>query len=200
MYQQTIAPNNATTSQTTNGLGETTTETSPDQGTTTYAYDSAGNTQLATDARGQYSLYYYDALNRVTQVTMPTTGQNITYSYDSNTSLTSCTYGKGRLCKVVDQSGTTAFAYDARGNITKRVYQTNGVTYTTSFTYDSASRLMFTALPGGNYIAYSRDNERQVSSIGTLVRGTYKNVLTYAGYRPDGQPTALAYANGESWP
>ncbi|MEZ5454410.1 MAG: RHS repeat-associated core domain-containing protein [Thiothrix sp.] len=194
---QTIAPNNATTSQTTNGLGETTTETSPDQGTTTYAYDSAGNTQLATDARGQYSLYYYDALNRVTQVTMPTTGQNITYSYDSNTSLTSCTYGKGRLCKVVDQSGTTAFAYDARGNITKRVYQTNGVTYTTSFTYDSAGRLMFTALPGGNYIAYSRDNERRVSSIGTLVGGTYKNVLTYAGYRPDGQPTALAYANGE---
>jgi RHS repeat-associated protein len=194
---QTKAPNNATTSQVVNGFGETTSETSPDRGTTTYTYDTAGNLKTLKDARNITLTYSYDALNRLTALTAPTSTQNVTYTYDSNTSLTSCTYGKGRLCKVVDPSGTTAFAYDIRGNLTKRVYQTNGVTYSTSFTYDPAGKLMFITLPGGNYIAYSRDDERRVSSIGTLVGGTYTDVLAYADYHPDGQASAQMYANGE---
>lgn len=195
---QTKAPNNATTDQVVNGFGETISETSPDRGTTTYTYDSAGNLKTQKDARNITLTYSYDPLNRLTAITAPTSTQNVTYTYDSNTSLTSCTNGKGRLCKVVDPSGTTAFAYDIRGNLTKRVYQTNGVTYTTSFTYDPAGKLMFITLPGGNYLAYNRDDERRVTSIGTLVGGTYTDVLTYAGYRPDGQPSAQMYANGEA--
>ncbi|WP_028490492.1 RHS repeat-associated core domain-containing protein [Thiothrix lacustris] len=194
---QTKAPNNATTTQVVNGFGETTSETSPDRGTTTYTYDTAGNLKTLKDARAITLTHSYDALNRLTAITAPISAQNVTYTYDSNTTLTTCTYGKGRLCKVIDPSGTTAFAYDRRGNLTKRVYQTNGITYTTAFFYDSVGKLMVITLPGGNYIVYNRDGERRVSSIGTLVGGAYIDVLASAGYRPDGQPRAQVYANGE---
>jgi RHS repeat-associated protein len=196
---QTTAPNNATTSQSVNGFGETGTETSPDRGTTTYTYDSAGNTKTVKDARGITLTYTYDALNRLITVTAPTATQNITYTYDSNTTLTSCLNGKGRLCKVVDQSGTTAFAYDTRGNVTKRAYQTGGITYTTTFVYDAGNKLLAINLPGSRSIVYGvRDNERRLQEVLASVNGAYVNVLSGASYRPDGQASSLTYGNGET--
>lgn len=195
---QTKAPNNATTTNTTNGYGETVTEASPDRGSTTYTYDTAGNVKSRTDARGITLSYAYDALNRLTQVTSPTVAENITYTYDSNASPFTCTNGKGRLCKVVDQSGTTTLAYDARGNVTKRAVQTGGVTYTTTFVYDPSNKLLMIGLPNGGYLFYGRDNNRRLATVSTLANGVDTPVLSAASYRPDGQPTSLTYGNGET--
>ena len=105
----TQAANGATTTVTPNGFGQPETEASPDRGAVTDTYDSAGNVKTRKDARNITLTYSYDALNRLTQLTSPTAAENVTYTYDVNSTLTTCTNGKGRLCKVVDQSGTTAF-------------------------------------------------------------------------------------------
>ena len=195
---QTKAPNNATTQYTVNGFGEILTEISPDRGTLTYTYDAAGNVKTLKDARAVTLGYTYDALNRLIKVTTPTAAQNITYTYDANTTLTACTYGKGRLCKVVDQSGTTAFAYDAQGNVVKRAYQTSGVTYVTDFAYDANGNLLKITLPGSRHITYTRDTERRVTSISTVLGGATVAVLSSATYRPDGQASRVGYSNGET--
>ena len=195
---QTKAPNNATTMNTTNGYGETVTETSPDRGSTTYTYDTAGNVKSRKDARGITLSYTYDALNRLTQVTSPIVAENIIYTYDSNVSPFACANGKGRLCKVVDQSGTTTFAYDISGNVIKHAVQTGGVTYTTAFASDSSNKLMMIGLSNGGYLAYERDNNRRVATVSTLANGVDTPVLSAARYRPDGQPTSLTYGNGET--
>ncbi|MFL6621742.1 MAG: DUF6531 domain-containing protein, partial [Sulfurifustis sp.] len=114
---QVTAPNNATTQYVYDDLGNLLQEISPDRGTTSYTYDSAGNVLSKTDARGIVVNYTYDALNRVTRVTYPaSSSENIAYTYDSGTN---CTAGIGRLCQVVDASGTTQYGYDAYGNVTR---------------------------------------------------------------------------------
>ena len=97
------SPHGTTTSYVVDDLGNVLQETSPDRGVTTYTYDNAGNLTSKTDARGIVTDYQYDALNRLTTITYPAdSAENVTYTYDN------CTYGKGRLCGVSDESGTSA--------------------------------------------------------------------------------------------
>ena len=83
---------------------------SPDTGTTTYQHDAAGNVIAKTDARGITVSYSYDALNRLTLVDFPT-DTDVIYTYDT------CANGKGRLCQVVDQAGTTTHIYSLKGEL-----------------------------------------------------------------------------------
>ncbi len=56
---------------------------SPDTGTTTFSYDSAGNVLTRKDAKGQIQTYHYDALNRLTDVSSSVSGESVTtFSYD----------------------------------------------------------------------------------------------------------------------
>ena len=194
----TQAANGATTTVTPNGFGQPETEASPDRGAVTDTYDSAGNVKTRKDARNITLTYSYDALNRLTQLTSPTAAESATYTYDVNSTLTACTNGKGRLCKVVDQSGITAFAYDAFGRVTKRVSQVAGITYTLSFTYDSTGHLATISLPGGRYINYNRDSERRVTDFSTLMNGSNTVVASSLKYRPDGQLSSMTLGNGET--
>jgi YD repeat-containing protein len=84
------------------GFSELKTQTSPDTGTTTFVYDSAGNVSSHTDARGKVTNTAYDALNRPTAVTYPTqTALNTVYAYDTAASdcLAGKTFATGRLSK-----------------------------------------------------------------------------------------------------
>ena len=56
--------------------------------------------------------YTYDALNRLTAIDYPDNSQDVTFTYDT------CTNGIGRLCGMTDESGSTSYSYDARGNLT----------------------------------------------------------------------------------
>ena len=190
------APNNATTTFTTNAFGERLSAVSPDSGTTVYAYDYVSNLIMKRDARNITLNYRYDPLNRLTQITSPTAAENVTYTYDANTTLTTCTNGKGRLCKVVDQSGTTAFAYDALGHITTRVTQIGGITYTTTFSYTADGHLLSMGLPGGRIIYYSRDSELRLKTVSLTTNGATTSIAYALTYRPDNQLKALTFGNG----
>ena len=105
-------PESLVTDYTYDGLDNLKELDSPDTGVTTYTYDAAGSRLSQTDARSVTVSYGYDALNRLTSITYPDTDQNVTFTYDT------CTHGVGQLCEMDDESGTTAYDYDARGNLT----------------------------------------------------------------------------------
>jgi RHS repeat-associated protein len=190
---QVTAPNNATTAYAYDDLGNLLSETSPDRGTTTYAYDAAGNLLQKTDARGVTVSYSYDALNRVTSIDYPGTSEDVSLAYDSGPY---CTAGIGRLCEVVDGSGTTQFGYDAFGNVITHRTTALGVTYVTSYTVDAGDRVLSLTYPSGRTVTYGRDTLRRVSHASALVNGATQTLVSGRTYRADGRLTGQSFGNG----
>ncbi|MCW8856001.1 MAG: hypothetical protein OQJ95_01475, partial [Kangiella sp.] len=124
-----------TTSYQYNAFGDLLSMTSPDTGTSTMTYDSAGNVLTATDARNITATYSYDALNRVTSIDYPGTGEDITFTYDDTANGNK---GVGRLTQVTDESGSTSYEYDAKGQLVNETRIINGLSFTTGYDYDAA--------------------------------------------------------------
>ncbi len=98
-------------------------------GLTTYGYDLRD--RLLTKATPQGTLVYSnDAVGNVTFIgSLNTNGISLSYTYDA----------LNRLERVTDShTGTTAYGYDAPGNLTGCTYP-NGIT--NGYTYDSLNRL-----------------------------------------------------------
>lgn len=186
------------TDNTYNGLGDLTKTISPDTGTSTYSYDSAGNRTAQTDARDKTQSFSYDELNRLVQGT----GPSRTYHYDSgNSSL--CPIGerfaKGRLSGFNDPSGNTRYCYNRFGDLTRKVQTTNGVTLTVRYAYDAFGRPASTTYPDGTVLDAIRDTEGRITEIGvTTVGGSRQVVLTGATHAPFGPSTGWTYGNGRT--
>ena len=159
-------PRNLVTRYTVNGLGNTTSQQSPDSGQQTFTQDAAGNIISRTDARGKKTTYTYDALNRLIKANYPS-GKDTVYEYDGGPSATPQTPNiKGKLTKIIDESGSTAYTYDGFGRLSTKTQtvgtgdtakvQSMALTYgvpgnpntpdpsagqTTSITYPSGGRL-----------------------------------------------------------
>ena len=159
---------------------------SPDTGITDYTYDAAGNRITQTDARGITTRFIYDALNRLTEVRYPNAQFNINYTYDQGSN------GIGRLTTLEDNSGTTTYQYDARGNLTQQAYSRNGVTHTTAYAYDNADNLTQITYPSGRIIAMNRDALGRIAQVSANSQLLADNV----SYLPFGPMTSLTYGNG----
>lgn len=180
------APNDANWAFTTDGLGNQTEESSPDRGLLQRTFDAAGNVLSSTDARGISASFAYDALNRLTSITYPTPGEDITYGYDA------CANGIGRLCSVTDPTGTRSYAYDGLGRIASVSWAANNQAYTTSSTWSPADRLASITYPSGRVVSYTRNSLGQISAIAT----GGQNIVTGRTYRADGLLTGQTYGNG----
>jgi RHS repeat-associated protein len=145
-----------------------------------------------TDARAITATYTYDALNRVTSIDYPATDEDITYTYDTTPT---CGAGAGRLCQVTDQSGITKYTYDAHGNLTTQTHTELGITYTTSYAYDTANRLISITYPDGRQVSYIRDTIGRITAINHTLNGTTTPLLSQISYRADGLPTAQTFGN-----
>jgi YD repeat-containing protein len=165
------AGNHAHTRYVYDDLGNALQQISPDSGTTTLTYDLAGNVKSSTDARGIVTNYTYDTLNRLTSVSYPTSGENISYTWDI---ASGCAYGIGRLCQVTDGSGTTTYAYDALGNKVKETVSEAGVSYITQYTYDSANLVKTQIMPTGSTINLIHDAAGRINA----VSATYGAITT----------------------
>ncbi|MCC4592559.1 hypothetical protein LL974_15585 [Xanthomonas campestris pv. cannae] len=182
-----------------NGLGDLTKLTSPDTGSTTYTYDSAGNRATQTDARNIKTSYGYDALNRLTQVTYPTTSLNVSYTYD--VSQTTCasgeTYAVGRLTRMQDGSGSTDYCYDRFGELVRKVQTTNGKVFVVRYAYTKAGQLSRLTYPDGTVVDYVRNAQGQTTEVGvTPPGGTRQVLLNQATYYPFGPVAGWTYGNG----
>ena len=186
-------PTGLTTTYVYDGLDRLISQTSADTGTTTFVYDSAGNRLSQTDARGITSIFSYDALNRLTGISYPDTTQNVTYTYDSGAG---CSNGIGRLCQMTDESGSTTYSYDARGNLLSQTQTIGSVIATTSYAYNSADQLTQITYPSGRTVDYTRNVIGQIESVSTTHNSQTTGLSSVHTYEPFGPLNAMTYGNG----
>jgi len=167
------------------------TQISPDTGTTTTTYNSAGLVDSITKADGVVIHYDYDVLSRVTDV-WSAGPEPLAVSYDYDT----CSYGKGKLCSANDNSGSTSWTYTRTGNIASKTQVISGTSYITTFTYDVHDRLATLETNRGGYkLRYGYNANNEVNKVEVYVGGSW---LLVASSRDIPKRHILNYGNSLS--
>lgn len=183
-----------------NGFGDPMQLVSPDTGTTGDSYDSAGNRTQRTDANGKVAQSTYDGLNRVTAVSYPQqTALNETYLYDvaAGHCQSDESFAIGRLSQMTDGSGSITYCYNRFGDLTRKVQQTNGISFTLRWVYAANGRLQKMVYPDNAELDYLYDTQGRVAEIGLSRRGIGQQVLLYSAlYDPFGPVSLWTYGNG----
>lgn len=193
-------PVSVTTQFVHNGFGDLIQEVSPDRGTNTYWYDSAGQMVSASDGRGQVVDYTHDLLGRVTRKVPQGRPASETIQYVWDAGGLSGSYPVGRLAQVIDDSGTTQFRYDHRGNLTGK-QQAIGTSTTAQllYEYDLAGRITQITYPSGRIVHYGYDSKGRISLVETKASSAIAPWTTLASsyaYEPFGPVKAMTLGNG----
>ena len=169
-----------------NGFGQAIQQSSPDTGVTVFEYDTAGRRTRRTDARGVVTDWTYDDLGRTLTMSFPASpAENVTYAYDD---ATVGWYGIGRMASVTDDSGSTSYRYDARGNILRDERVIGAQTYITEYAWDLADRMIQIVYPSGRIVDYARDSIGRVTDVTTKASAgaTSRRVVGNATWQPFG--------------
>lgn len=182
-----------------NAFGDVTQIVSPDTGTASYTHDKAGNVTQMIDARSVTTNYTYDAINRLLTVSYPSDSSlNVTLTYDDNPTPGNCGTSIGRLCRVVDASGTTDYKYNDLGHLIEAKEVRGGLTFTKAYEYDLAGVLKKITLPSGREIDYTLNGNGQVTSVSAEVNGSATTLASFIAYLPYGPLTSLTYGNSKT--
>ncbi|RTL88502.1 MAG: RHS repeat protein, partial [Hyphomicrobiales bacterium] len=181
-------PKGLTTTYAWDALDNNTSVTSPDTGKSTRTFDAAGNVPTSTDARGKVTTYAYDALNRKISETRAG-GPNVQFQYDQGTN------GTGRLTKITDGTGSTAYSYDANGRIIQKLQTIGTLSWKTSYAYDAGGRVASVTYPSGTIITYGYDAAGRAVS----AKAGAQNLFTGATYAPFGGVTGWVQGNGAAY-
>jgi RHS repeat-associated protein len=186
--------NGNVTTYTYDGLDNLVSQDSPDTGLTSYSHDEAGNRLTQTDAREVITTYTYDALNRLNSVSYPDTNLNISYTYDENDD---SQFGVGKLTSQADNSGTTQYRYDFRGNVTSVITSLGEKTYTTDYRYNEANQLTGMTYPDGRAVDYQYDLAGRLIYVDTTdLLDSVQTLLNEMSYQPFGPLKEQTYGNG----
>lgn len=195
-----IDPKGLNTDYAYNGFGDVLQIDSPDSGTSTFTYDAAGNRATATDARGVVATYSYDDLGRVTGIDYSGgTAEDVSLTWDAAPSAcaTGETFAIGRLGTMTDGSGSTAYCYDRRGNLVRKIQTTGGVALQVRYGYTKADRLAWVEYPDGTLVAYARNANGEIASVDVTRPGSAtEGLIASVSYHPFGPPSAIAYTAG----
>ncbi|MEM7304498.1 MAG: RHS repeat-associated core domain-containing protein [Pseudomonadota bacterium] len=175
-----------------NGFDELIELDSPDTGVKFYSYDKAGNLVSETDARDITKTSTYDALNRLISISYPDSQYDVTYTYDAGLN------GIGRLTSMTDNSGTTHYQYDSRGNLIQKDFIYGEAVFTTSYVYNLADVLIQTEYPSGRVVGISLDAMERIQDITTGFKGTQQTLVENVSYLPFGPISSFDYGNGLS--
>ncbi|MBU2569647.1 MAG: hypothetical protein KJ725_06325 [Gammaproteobacteria bacterium] len=140
--------------------------------------DAVGNTVQKRTRAGQLITYSYDALNRVSDKTLPgpiTT----TYAYDLS----------GRLLDITDANGTLHIDYDSAG---RQIQVTNPDLKTVQYAYDGTGNRTQLTYPDGYTLNYAYDALSRLLSI----QENGSTLLAQYNYDALSRRTTLTYANG----
>ena len=150
-----------------------------------------------TDARGLVRNYAFDNAGRMLTKSFPAAAnENVAYVYDS---IAGGNFGKGRMTSMTDESGSTAYVYDARGNVLTETRTIGGQVYTVGYLYDLADRVSQITYPSGRIITYVRDAQGRVTSVTTKQNAAAAVVTLASGiaWQPfSGLVSAMTYGNG----
>jgi len=165
-------------------LGNPLTMDSPDTGVSQNKYDNAGNKIETVDARGEKVKYAYDALNRISSIQYGN-NQSISFVYDQGSN------GMGRLTQMNDSGGSTRWAYDNYGRISRKTFTTGTLSLVTRFSYNTDGRLNTIVYPSRKVEQVSYQNGR-VSALDSNNQALINNIH----YQPFGLPAEWNFGNG----
>jgi RHS repeat-associated protein len=197
---QVTDPSNLATTYGYDGLSNATSQHSPDTGSTARSFDAAGNLLTRTDAKGITATNTYDAQNRLTSTSYPDSTQNVTYTYDEGNGVTGCSSSDpiGRLTRIIENSVTTLFCYDALGRVIQKQTITATATDTRGYSYTAAGRLSGVVYADGSMVSYTRDGDGRIQSISaTPAGGTASTVASNFTYQPFGPVSGYTLGNGQ---
>lgn len=182
-------------------------------------YDGLGNLISRTDARGVVANYAYDSLNRLISVSylpqplptgvsaMPnsvcnplsgTANSNVCFYYDQGGA---GAYALGRLTKIVDASGSEAYAYNNLGETTQLDKVIGSTTYTTKYQFNILGELTQITYPSNHVVYRSYDTIGRLCEVaGAAISGNCGTATTpYASgfsYNTAQEMTGFNYGNG----
>jgi RHS repeat-associated protein len=193
-------PRSLSTSYATDGLGNTTTQQSPDTGTTTRTFYDNGLLKTSQDARGRTATYTYDGLDRPKTITY-SAGTGTTFTYDQGP------FAIGHLSSVADESGTTSFTYDGLGHVTGKTQQVTAQSTTQTFAVgygwgasgSANGKLQTVTYPSGAQVTYGFDQAGRVNSITVTANGVTTSVLSGLNYTANGQPQSWLWGDGTQY-
>ena len=143
------------------GAGRLISQTTPEAGTATFAYDNNGNVVRATNQNGSNNTTTssYDALNRIISNAI-SGGPTYTYTYDGQDA-SGDTYGKGRLTGTSNGSNVqTLYQHDAMGRVISTAYCLPSdctFTYGAQAQYDYQNNMTSLTYPDGRAIQWTYD-------------------------------------------
>lgn len=191
-------PTGLNTTYSYDGLSNTTLQQSPDTGATKRTFDAAGDVLTTTDAKGITATNTYDALDRLISTSYPDSTQGVTYHYDDPNSTTNCTvsYFIGHLTRIVENTVTTTYCYDARGNVIQKQQVTSAGSDVTKFSITNAGRLNGITYPSGTEVTYTRDGDGRIQGVNVAPRyGTATAVTSNVTYQPFGPVSSYTLGN-----
>jgi YD repeat-containing protein len=154
-----------------------TSETHPESGTTSYAYDSAGRLSSKMDANNVTLTFEYDGNDRVTQIKKNGTRVKA-FTYETGSDLRSRIQGA-----QVDSS----FTYDLGARLTRREDTVDGKVFTTRYDYDDVDNVDEVTYPTGRVVKYGYDHASRITSIEDVtVAGQPKPYASNMNYHPSG--------------
>jgi len=162
-------------------------------GTSTYAYDDAGNLTQMVDPKSQTVNYTYDDTNRVlTEDYTGSGGTETTYAYDS------CDNGIGHICSAATSDITTTFGYDPLGRTDTEDRTIGGTTYSTTYTRDRLGNLTNIGYPDNSAVKYDYNDAGLLEKIARKPAnsGLYLNAIVNLNYAPTGAISLKQFGNG----
>jgi len=181
------------------GLGRRTSSTTPEQGTVTYLFTTAGGQSCTDDpkkvcriqdARGLVKTFTYDGINRVKTVSYSDSTPGQTYTYDTGGS---AAFALQRLTQVAEgPTNSQTFVYDALGRITSVSHVIDVNTYPVQYGYNTLSQLTSINYPTGRVVSQGYD------AIGrpTTTSSSSTTYLNVTAYNAAGQPLNTTLGNG----
>lgn len=157
----------------------------PEERTSYYAYDPAGNVASFTDPGGAVTTFLYDSSGNTIEIQRPN-GVVVRRAYDS----------MNRLIRIEDPArGITRFGYDGNGNLTE-IVKANGARSTMQ--YDANNRMVRSVDPIGGEQRFSYDDRgnllRFENAAGAAWTYTYDRFdRTTAVTDPLGNRTSFTY-------
>jgi RHS repeat-associated protein len=173
----------------------------PDAGLVEYTYDLAGNLVKKVDSnlreKGQAINYVYD-YNRLKKIDYPVS-TDVEYFYGAPGAAEN---GAGRIIKVIDESGTTQYAYGKLGEEIKTTKDLNFLVpghtpwkFMTQTGYDYLGRVQWIRYPDGERLDYVYDRGGQIKSVSGKKQSDTYEYVKQIGYDEFSQRVYIKYGN-----
>ena len=186
------------TSFTRDAFGNAIARSSPDTGSWSYTFDEDNNVTGITDARSVATTNTFDAVDRLSGVSITGySGEAESYTYDATSG---GNVGVGRLTSWSDESGSGSRVYNNFGNIISETRVIGSQTYTISYSYDLANRLTEIIYPSGRYVDYTSDSSGYLTTVTTKPSsgGSVTTLASSITHKPFGPITGFTYGNSEA--